>query len=271
MFLSGLRKPVDTFVPSAGHLYRRLRDASVAQRYRQTIYGFKLAGDARIASSDFESNEVTGFLELLESHDTVLDIGANIGFYSCLAASRGKHVVSFEPGPRNLHFLYRNLVENGLLDVEVFPLVLAKEPGLLHLYGFSDMASFVTGWAQADRKRRALVPVTSLDRIIASRFGGLKLLIKLDVEGYELEVLGGAENTLSSMPKPTWLVEILLCDSVIPGGTNHRFQDTFETFWERGYQCRRLDKRHAPVQKADVDRWLDRGSADCKSFLFSSK
>jgi FkbM family methyltransferase len=182
MFLSVLRKPVDRFLPSVGCLYRSLHDLRVADA-RQTIYGFKLAGNPHFASSDFEPNEARTFLELLESHDTVLDVGANIGFYSCLAASRGKHVIAFEPLPRNLQFLYRNLWENGLHNTEVFPLGLAKEPGLRRLYGTCDTASFVTGWAQAERNLSAVVPVTSLDRIVATRFQGQKLLIKLDVVG----------------------------------------------------------------------------------------
>ena len=150
MFLSAIRKPIDTFAPSVGHLYRRLRDVAVAKRSRHTIYGFTLAGDPRMASSDFEPNEVRTFLESLESHDTVLDIGANVGFYSCLAASRGKHVLSFEPSPRNLRFLYRNLMENGLQNAEVFPVGVAKQCGLSRIYGFGGISSFVAGWAQAD-------------------------------------------------------------------------------------------------------------------------
>ena len=270
MLLSWLRKPVDTFAPSVGYLYRRLRDTRVGQRSMQTIYGFKLAGEPRIASSDFEADEVRTFLELLESHDTVLDLGANVGFYSCLAASRGKQVVCFEPSPRNLHFLYRNLWENEFRNTEVFPLGLAKQPGLHRLYGFSDMASFVSGWAQADRKRFALVPVTGLDRIVAGRFQGQKLLIKLDVEGFELDVLAGAENTLDLAPKPTWLVEILLRDNVIPGGINAQFADVFDAFWKHGYQCRALNTKPEPVRPADVSRWVANGSVDPEThnFLF---
>src|SRR6266581_5024683 len=271
MLLSWLRKPVDTFAPSVGYLYRRLRDTRVGQRSMQTIYGFKLAGEPRIASSDFEADEVRTFLELLESHDTVLDLGANVGFYSCLAASRGKQVVCFEPSPRNLRFLYRNLWENEFRNTEVFPLGLAKQPGLHRLYGFSDMASFINGWAQADTKRSVLVPVTSLDRIVATRFQGQRLLIKLDVEGFELDVLAGAESTLGLMPKPTWLVEILLRGEVIPGGINTRFADVFEVFWRRGYQCTAVHAEPQTVSRADVTRWVDAGSVDRQShnFLFS--
>jgi FkbM family methyltransferase len=270
MFLSALRKPVDSFAPSVGRLYRRLRDVSVAQRARQTIYGFTLAGDPRMVRSDFESEEVKAFLELLENHDTVLDIGANVGFYSCLAASRGKHVVSFEPSLRNLNFLYRNLWENKFSSVEILPLGLAKQSGLSRIYGFGGISSFVAGWGQAETSKYSLVPVTTLDAALAKRFQGKRLLIKVDVEGFELDVLAGAIETLNLEPKPTWMAEILLHDGVIPGGTNTRFHETFEMFWKRGYQCRKLDKTHAPVQNVDVQRWVTCGTADCKNFLFSS-
>jgi len=270
MIPSAFRKPVDTFAPSLGQVYRRLRDAGVARRSRQTIYGFKLAGDGRMARTDFEPDEVTTFLELLESHDTVLDIGANVGFYSCLAASRGKHVVSFEPSPRNLTFLYRNLWENNLSCAEVFPVGLGRQCGLGRIYGFGGISSFVPGWAQAKVSKYSLVSVTTLDAAVGKRFAGQKLLIKMDVEGSELDVLAGAEETLNLNPRPTWMVEILLCDSVIPGGTNSRFQETFETFWKRGYRCRKLAKGCALVQESDLEQWVGGGSAVCKNFLFSS-
>jgi FkbM family methyltransferase len=269
MFLSALRKPVDTFAPSVGRLYRRLRDAGVAQESKPTTYGFKLAGDPRMASDDFEPEEARAFLELLESQDTVLDVGANIGFYSCLAANRGKHVVAFEPSRRNLNFLYRNLWENRLSSVEVFPVGLGKQCGLSRIYGFGGISSFIAGWAQAETSRFSLVPLATLDTVVAKRFQGKKLLIKMDVEGFEMDVLAGATETLRLDPRPVWIVEILLRDGVIPGGTNTRFQETFEVFWERGYQCRKLDKERTRVQSADVQQWVSLGTAGCKNFLFS--
>jgi hypothetical protein len=114
------------------------------------------------------------------------------------------------------------------------------------------------------------VPVATLDAVVAKRFEGKKLLIKMDVEGFELDVLAGATETLRLKPKPTWMVEILLRDGVIPGGTNTRFQEAFETFWKHGYECRKLDKGHMQVETADVKRWISCGTSDCKNFLFSS-
>lgn len=149
--ISRLQKPIDAFVPSVGHLYRVFRDHYGSGRMAiRTEYGFALAGDPEMAR-DWEPAEVNTFLKLLDGCTTVVDIGANIGFYSCLAASHGKHVVSFEPLPRNLKFLYRNLWENELRSTEVFPIGLAKEPGLKRLYGFAGLASFVPGWGEPTR------------------------------------------------------------------------------------------------------------------------
>lgn len=271
MLLSKLRKSIDTFVPSAGLLYRLLRDNGVGHVAKRTKYGFTLAGSPMMTREDYEFDEANTFLELLESHGTVLDIGANVGFYSCLAASRGKHVVSFEPSPRNLKFLYRSLWENRFQNAEVFPIGLAKRPGLNRLYGFGDVASFVPGWSQAKKTRFTVVPVTSLDTIIAGRFQGQRLLIKMDVEGFELDVLAGAERTLDLEPKPTWLVEVLLSGGRIPAGINHQFAEVFETFWKHGYQCRRLDVKRELVEAADVRRWIAIGAVDDgrQDFLFS--
>jgi FkbM family methyltransferase len=209
----------------------------------------------------------------METQDVVLDIGANVGFYSCLAASRGKHTISFEPSPRNLKFLYRNLWENKYSDVEVFPLGLAGRCGLGRIYGYGGISSFVPGWAQARKAQSTLVPLTTLDTVAAGRFQGKKLLIKMDVEGFELDVLAGAAATLDLNPKPTWLIEILLSGEVIPGGVSREFAEVFEVFWKYGYRCRKLDSVRTPVAKADVSRWVANGFVDSNThdFLFSAE
>jgi FkbM family methyltransferase len=272
MLLSRCRKTVDTFAPSLGRSYRLLRDATNRRRSIQTKYGFSLAGDPSMASDHWETIEVEAFLELMRTHDAVFDIGANIGFYSCLAASNGKHTIAFEPSPRNLNFLYRNLWENQFRNVEVFPLGLARQCGLGRIYGYGGIASFVPGWAQARKAQSSLVPLTTLDTITAGRFQGKKLLVKMDVEGFELDVLAGAVKTLDLNPKPTWLVEILLSGEVIPGGVSRKFAETFEVFWAHGYQCRKLDSARTPVGPAAVSRWVANGLMDAEThdFLFSA-
>lgn len=241
MFLSRYRKAVDTFAPPLGLSYRLLRDATNRRHAIATPYGFSLAGDPAMAAAGRETNEIATFLELLENHDVAIDIGANVGIYSCLAASRGKHVIAFEPSVRNLNYLYRNLWSNGFRNVEVFPIGLAREPVIGRIYGYGGIAHFVPGCAQAREAHLALVPLTSLETVAARRFLNKKLLIKLDVEGFELEVLAGAAKALELLPRPTWMVEILLQGAVIPGRINSRFAATFDLFWKHGYRCHRLD------------------------------
>jgi FkbM family methyltransferase len=273
MFLSRCRKAVDTFVPPLGRSYRLLRDSTNRRRAIQTPYGFSLAGDPSMANEGWEADEIQTFLELAESHDAVLDIGANVGFYTCLAASRGKQTIAIEPAPRNLSFLYRNLWGNQFISVEILPVGLGSEPGLRRFYGHGGIASFVPGWAQAREAQSVLAPLTTLDAVAADRFRGKKLLIKMDVEGFELDVLAGARRTLELAPRPTWLIEILFRDEVIPGGISPRFAETFNVFWESGYRCRKLDRARTPVEAEDVSRWVSQGRVDggTHDFLFRAE
>ncbi|HLH29602.1 MAG TPA: FkbM family methyltransferase [Terriglobia bacterium] len=223
-----------------------------------------------MACDDYEVAEANAFLELSHTHDVVIDVGANVGLYSCLAASQGKNVLSFEPSERNLKYLYRNLWQNRFQGVEVFPLGLTERAGLKRLYGFGGISSFVLGWVQAREDRFAIVPVTTLDKIVADRFRGQRLLIKIDVEGSELEVLAGARRTLDLSPKPTWMIEILLASETIPGGINRRFAEVFEVFWSHGYECKKLNAKRNPVTPEDVRRWVTNGLVDDEThdFLF---
>lgn len=255
MYLSQLRKPVDTYLPALGRTYRSMREAAVSRWSRKTQYGFLLAGDARMASAVFETEEAAAFLECLEEREVVVDIGANIGFYSCLASSRGKHVLAFEPSKRNLTYLYRNLWENRYTNVEVFPLGLSSRHGLMQIYGFGGLSSFVRGWGQASQSQFSVVPVTTLDTILGSRFAGARVMVKLDVEGYELEVLRGATALLEATPRPRWMIEIIRRNPVIPGGANPQLLATFDVFWSRGYECRQLEGDRALVSREDVARW----------------
>jgi FkbM family methyltransferase len=270
MILSPCRKTVDTYAPWLGRSYRVLRDLGVSRWPVQTPFGFTLAGAPTMARADFEPDLAGTFLGFLDVHDAVLDIGANVGFYTCLAASRGKRVLSFEPSPRNLSFLYKNLASNNFSNVDVFPMGLAREPGTMPIFGFGGISSFVPEWAQAQRSRYTMVPVTTLDSALAGRLERGRLLIKMDVEGFEADVLAGAQAVLHRNPRPTWLLEILLRDPVIPGGINLRFAETFEAFWEAGYACLKLDSSRNPVSREDVRRWAADGFVESHTtnFLF---
>jgi len=226
-----------------------------------TPFGFRLAGNEGMANGRFEKEEIHLFLQEIKGAEICLDVGANIGLYSCLAASLGKQVVAVEPLASNLAMLYRNLEENSFHSVEVFPLGLASEGGLRHMFGRGTGASFLRGWAGASERFSNIVPVTTLDTLVGHRFDGRNVLIKIDVEGFEYDLLRGAQRTLCLTPRPTWLIEICLGEH-FPGGANAKFRDTFELFWQMGYEAMIADSEQKAVNRCDVDRWVKKGSVD---------
>jgi FkbM family methyltransferase len=267
---SAVRSAVLRCAPGLAHAYRLMRDKRVALAPAvQTSFGFTLAGNKRLTNGRYEEAEIGVFLGLIDRASVCVDIGANIGLYTCIAASRGKHVLAVEPLARNLELLYRNIKANNFTEVEVFPLGLTSRTGVERIYGFGVGASLVQGWAGSLRNSYKLVAVSTLDLILNSRFEGLPLLIKMDVEGLELEVLKGAEQTLGMSPRPKWIVEICL-DEHFPGGRNDKFCETFETFSRSGYKARIADGDQRVVEQTDVLRWARQGHVDFGShnYLF---
>lgn len=232
-----------------------------------TPYGFQLYGSATSAhheamrKGEFEPEETDLLQRGLASCDVFVDVGANIGFYVCLARRAGRQAVAIEPQPKNLKLLYRNLRANGYDDVEVVPQGLADKPGASVLYGPSGTgASVIPGWAHQRTGYHSLISLTTLDTVLQGRFSGKKLLIKIDVEGAEYLVLNGAQATLARQPRPLWMLEICLHE-YHPEGRNPDYLATFEKFWEHGYEARTANRNQRLVAPEEVRAWVRAGRA----------
>ena len=136
---------------------------------------------------------MTAYLLKKFTHDTVfLDIGANIGYYTLLAAPLVKSVIAFEPQKRPHTFLEQSIKQAGYTNVTV--------------YGFPLFSGVVQGTMNPKGMFRPIqggeLRSVSLDSM------NLKPdVIKVDVEGSELDVLEGAERTLRTY-KPILAIEI---------------------------------------------------------------
>jgi FkbM family methyltransferase len=258
-------RPYAERVPWLAAAYRDMRESAFA-RFRKVVdtpMGFRFAGPPAMAEGSFEPTETKFLSDELAAADVFVDVGANIGYFTCLARSRNVHTIAIEPLESNLRMLYANLRANGWSDVEVFPVALAEKPGLLELYGASTGASLIPGWAGRGRSTVRLVPISTLDNLLAARFAGQRMLMKIDVEGVEHQVLRGAEQTLARKPQPRWLVEVCLTENQT--GVNPHFREVFDAFWRHGYVAESPEERRE-ITEADVTEWVATGKREFGSY-----
>ncbi len=139
-----------------------------------------------------EFADMAFLLHLLRAGDLFVDVGANIGSYTVLASKLcGARTHAFEPDPDTACALQRNIQLNGVERLAtVHVCALGSRVGEVAFTVGLDTMNRVS--ADADNAARR-VPLTTLDTILA---GAAPTLIKLDVEGYEEEVLGGAHEAL---------------------------------------------------------------------------
>lgn len=153
--------------------------------------------------------EATG-IDFLAGHvragSTVIDVGANIGFFTVRLArwaTPGGRVIAIEPDVNNIALLRRAVTRAGLeAGVDIVPGVAAETPGTLRLR--------LNPHHPADHRlgdEGVPVQAHTLDGLLAERGWPAVSLIKIDVQGAEIRVLRGARETLTRF-HPALYVEI---------------------------------------------------------------
>jgi len=149
--------------------------------------------------------------------DTVLDIGANVGYYTALLdglVKQGGQVHSFEPG------------QGTFAKLEETKKLLKLDRTILHAKAISDQVGHIDFWlstsgsdaqqstvkvaALGQQIRQHRVEATTIDAFVAELISkGVRNIafIKCDIEGAELSMVRGARNLLTSQDPPVWLIE----------------------------------------------------------------
>lgn len=157
------------------------------------------------------------FHAALRPGDTVIDVGANVGWFSLLAATLvgpEGHVIAFEPSHDNVEKLRRNAALNGFTNITVNEAALSDETGTaefyLNPYGNGGHALWDMQAGRADRKPSTPVTVskTTLDDWCAQHLHNPPRLIKIDTEGHDKRVLIGAKQLLDKY-RPPYIVSEL--------------------------------------------------------------
>jgi FkbM family methyltransferase len=175
---------------------------------------FAITGDeyAHIVGTQFES-DLVGLIALLCNKDFhALDVGANIGLVTLALSevcSEGR-VAAIEPVSTTFDFLQKNIVESRAKNVKAFNFALGSKPASLLMQG---APSNLSGAFIADKYRiekgpfATVVEVKTLDEIFSELSLDRLDFMKVDVEGYELEVLEGAQQVLNTH-RPTVILEM---------------------------------------------------------------
>ena len=149
--------------------------------------------------------------------DCFIDVGANVGYFSLLAASivgNAGTVCAIEASPSIFASLQRNVIRSGYSQIELFNKAVSDAPGHLSIYlgPAANRGSTTTISAVATRRGQdleAVVPADTLSAIV----GEMKLLsarlIKVDIEGAEYLLLSGIVHLLPRFNSATeWLIEV---------------------------------------------------------------
>lgn len=189
------------------------------------------------AVGTYESNMFDSIRSRLKPGMTFIDVGANKGdhtfFAGHLVGDNGK-VIAIEPVPENMHWLNRSLAENGLNNVELREMALSDQDGhaIFQIGEVSGWGGLISDEPELEEGRievrtaalDSLVPELGLTRVDAT---------KIDVEGGEIAVVRGAQDTIDRFQPLIWL-EL------------HSRKDDSEVEWlsrfftQRGYRITRL-------------------------------
>lgn len=146
----------------------------------------------------FEKHFSMKFRESLQPGMTVVDIGANIGYYTLIASKgvgkEGK-VISYEPEPENLGFLVASLAHNLLGNILVVKSALGAHVGEMTLYVDPDNKGKHT-LLPVSGSGQIRVAIDTLDRSLSTLGVSHVDVIKMDIEGWESKAFHGMQLTL---------------------------------------------------------------------------
>ena len=181
----------------------------------------------------YEPPETAFVTRTLRPGMTVVDVGANIGYYVLLAAGAvgpAGRVLAVEPEPHNYGLLTENLRRNRAANVRPVNAALGDAPGTAHLHrsrdNFGDHRLFGDG-----TRTTVPVPVTVFDDL-ADPLGFVDF-VKMDVQGYEHHVARGMTRTLARGGIGTVLTEFWPHGIERAGGDPWAYLDLFVRAWYR--------------------------------------
>ena len=208
------------------------------------------------------------FKRLLRPGDCVIDVGANIGYYSVLfghAVGRAGKVLAIEPDPDNAKLARENVKLNGLrATVSVLQAGAGARRGELFLYakdGIANRGDHRTWSDGSDAARRIRVPMVAVDDLVR---GWLSVqTIKMDIQGYESFALEGMRETLGRNARIALVSEFWPSSMRRAGSDPHAFLDALRSLgfcaWRIGDEgvLNVVDSETLVAELEPDEKWAD--------------
>lgn len=216
----------------------RVNDYVLKVDLRDTVVSFQILFQRR-----YEPTQTALLRDLTRPGDFVLDVGGHIGYYAVLMGklvSPLGRVTAIEANPDNASLLRENVSLNHLDEiVKVVAAAAGATPGTATLYrpnvgNRGDSRLFDSPVTAGARREQVTVPMTTLDECTQ---GWPRVdLVKMDVQGYELQVLTGMQRVLANNPGIMLLVELWPWGLRHAGTTPQHLLDTLSelgfSLWE---------------------------------------
>ena len=195
---------VDLFLQSEEFQQRRsyLKD----QRTELDLPDFKLivnpndfsVGKDILKNKKYEPDVYAAIKSQLKPGDTFVDIGANIGYFTLLAASivgEWGHVYSFEPNPNNCKIIEQNISLNGYTNITLFPFAVAERKQMLNYHGGNISSNGQVSEIAEGQEAFIKVQAVALDDVLLN--ADKVTAIKMDIEGAEARALSGMHQIVN--------------------------------------------------------------------------
>lgn len=196
-----------------------------------------------IHKGNFEEQELAFMLSNINEGDTFIDIGANIGLFSLLAAEKvgtTGNVISFEPFPNTFKRLTDNIELNALKNIDAKNIGLSDKDDVLKFYysdtGFDAWNSFAPTNDKRLRKEIS-IGVSTLDKELENTDKSKVKFVKIDVEGWEKYVIMGGTQFFAEY-SPIVMVEFTEENTLNAG---YFVNEIFGLLENLGYEWYRID------------------------------
>lgn len=164
-----------------------------------------VTGNIYVGIQDFY--ELSFALHYLDEKDVFVDVGANVGFYSIiLSKSKNVKSIAFEPIPSTFYKLEKNVQINSLSNKVFFKnIAIGSSIGQLRMSSHLDTVNHVKSNSN-ESIHDIFVEVCDLSTFFSNE--ECPSLIKIDVEGFETEVIAGMQNIISSNKLKAIIIEL---------------------------------------------------------------